>query len=188
MNRAAPPRQPTQDTAVNALLAALLGWLIPGAGHFLIGYRSLAAILFGAITFAFGVGLALGGIKNSINPWSNGWLLAGEIGVGGYTAAGFLVNQLVLTDLPSESVPGVLSQSAKFRELPRERQELLLQKAGRYVSFYPGSDVAQIYLATAGLLNLLAIVDAIARAKTGLPTHVRRESESASPTVGGAAA
>lgn len=36
-----------------------------------------------------------------------------------------------------------------------------------YISAYPGSEVAQIYLAVAGLLNVLAIFDAIARAQTG---------------------
>ena len=42
-----------------------------------------------------------------------------------------------------------------------------------YMSYYPESDVAQIYLATAGLLNLLVILDAISRAQTGLPTYHR---------------
>jgi hypothetical protein len=41
----------------------------------------------------------------------------------------------------------------------------------RYSAYYPYSDIAQIYLATAGLLNVLVILDAIARAQTGgLPT------------------
>jgi hypothetical protein len=42
------------------------------------------------------------------------------------------------------------------------------------MSYFPESDVAQIYLATAGLLNILVILDAISRAQTGgLPTFQR---------------
>jgi hypothetical protein len=47
-----------------------------------------------------------------------------------------------------------------------------------YISYYPANDVAQIYLAVAGLLNLLAILDAVARAQSGgLPVfHHERQA------------
>ncbi len=49
----------------------------------------------------------------------------------------------------------------------------------RYIAIYPGSDVAQIYLATAGLLNLLVILDAMSRSQYGAPTFHRPPESSA---------
>jgi hypothetical protein len=123
------------------LQAGILAWLLPGAGHFYLGHRGLAAVFFIAITFAYGAGLAIGGVKNSVNPRVNHWLFLAEVGIGSYTTVGYLVSNALPTYGPKELSP--------------------------YVSFYPESDVAQIYLAVGGLLNLLAIFDALTRAQTG---------------------
>lgn len=121
--------------------AGVLAWILPGAGHYFLGHRGLALVLFVAISFAYGTGLAVGGVKNSVNPRVNRWLFLAELGVGGYTIAGYVVsNRLPIHDA---------------------------KELSPYVSFYPESDVAQIYLAVGGLLNLLAILDALARAQTG---------------------
>jgi hypothetical protein len=121
--------------------AGFLAWLLPGAGHFFLGHRGIAVVLFIAITFAYGTGLAVGGVKSSVNPRANRWLFLAELGIGGYTAVGYAVSNRLQADDSIE-----------------------------YLSFYPESDVAQIYLAIGGLLNLMAILDALTRAQTkGLP-------------------
>jgi hypothetical protein len=174
---------PHRDPTPIAFMAALLAWVLPGAGHWMLGKRGLAVVLWGAITFAYATGLAIGGIKNSVNPWSNFWLFLGQIGCGGYTAVGLGANVMILTDLPADLVPHVLARdgSPVWRNLSRERQAQLDQKVVEQVSFYPESDVSQIYLATAGLLNVLAIIDAIARAFTGQPTYPRAEAPGGLP-------
>ncbi|MBL8878973.1 MAG: hypothetical protein JNG88_07615 [Phycisphaerales bacterium] len=140
------------DASTRAIQAGLLGWLIPGAGHFFLGARGLAAVFCLAISLPFFVGAAIGGVKDSINPKTNGWLFCAEIFIGGYTTVGYLVSNR-LPDIPPKQ------QSA-------------------YASYYPGADVAQIYLATAGLLNLLAILDAVARAaQHGVPTFRLTEAQ-----------
>jgi len=121
--------------------AGILAWILPGAGHFYLGHRGMAAVLFVAISFPYWTGLAIGGVKNSINPRVNRWLFLAEIAIGGYTTAGYIVSSRLPTYDAKELSP--------------------------YVSFYPESDVAQIYLAVGGLLNLLAILDALTRAQTG---------------------
>jgi hypothetical protein len=153
--------------------AGLLTWLVPGLGHWLLGQRGLGAVFFLAISIPYFVGLAVGGLKNSINPWSNRWLFLAELGIGGYTSVGLLANsrigELDLHTVAAASDPTVLRE----RPLSPHTKELL----SRYVSYSPESDVATIYLATAGLLNLLAILDALTRAQTGgLPTFYREQA------------
>lgn len=120
--------------------AGLLAWILPGAGHFWLGQRGLGIVYFVAISFAFGLGAAVGGVKTSVNPAANKWLFLAELGVGSYTFAGYATAQAI-GEVPPEQLTA-------------------------YQSFYPESDIAQIYLATAGLLNLLAILDALARAQS----------------------
>jgi uncharacterized protein DUF6677 len=48
-------------------LAAILAWLVPGAGHWYLGKRSRGAIIFLAICSTFLIGLYLGGLE-MINP------------------------------------------------------------------------------------------------------------------------
>jgi len=122
------------ETEARTVTAGLLAWVLPGAGHFWLGYRGLGLIYFVAITLPFVTGAALGGVKTQINPRENVWLFLAEMGAGAYTTAGFLLGQ-ALPDKPE------------------------------YRCYYPGSDIAQIYLAVAGLLNVLAILDALSRAQ-----------------------
>lgn len=145
--------------------AGLLTWLLPGAGHWVQGHRGLAVVFFLGISIPYWVGLAVGGVKNSVNPYSNHWLFLAEMGAGGYTTVCFLANFRI-----GELDPRVLKDPKYLSTLPEEQRA----RFRRYISYFPESDVAQIYLATAGLLNVLAILDAIARAQTGgLPTFHR---------------
>lgn len=146
-----------RSTDVNAAVrAGLLAWLLPGAGHWAIGQRGLAAVYFVAITFPFATGLAFGGVKNSVNPQANHWLFLAELGVGGYTTAGFLASR-ALPDKPE------------------------------FNSYFPASDVAQIYLAVAGLLNVLAVLDVLARVQTGGLPVFHHETAAHEPSAEGGA-
>lgn len=141
--------------------AGILSWILPGAGHFALGHRGLGLIFFIAVTFPFATGLAVGGVKNMVNPWGNRWLFLAELGTGGYTTAALMLNKSV--GFPPEA----LADPEYIHKIPKDELR-------RYLSFYPESDVALIYLATAGLLNILVILDALTRAQTGgLPTFYR---------------
>lgn len=131
--------------------AGLLAWLIPGAGHWMLGMRGLAAVYFGAISFAYWAGMLIGGVKTSVDPIGNFWIFLAEMGVGAYTAVCYLIASTIKTVPVYEPSP--------------------------YVSYFPGSDIAQIYLSVAGLLNVLAVLDAIARSQTnGLPVFFFEEA------------
>ncbi len=153
-------------STTRAVIAGLLAWLIPGAGHYYLGHRGLARVFFGAITFAFVVGLAIGGVKTSINPFYNRWLFLAELGTGGYTAVGLGLSNVV-GGVDTRMTAAVIRREPAFTGLPFDQQRKIEEKLLPYLSFYPAADVAQIYLAIAGLLNLLAILDALMRAQTG---------------------
>ena len=151
--------------AARTMQAAVLAWILPGAGHFYLGHRGLAAVFFIAISFPFWTGVALGGVKDSVNPRANKWLFLAEMCSGGYTTVCFIASNQITARIQAKP--------------PQERAKA----AVRYTSYFPESDVAQIYLATAGLLNLLAVLDALARAQNGgLPTFAQ---EAPAPSAAG---
>lgn len=124
--------------------AGLLAWLIPGGGHWLAGHRGLAHAYFWSITFAYVVGMLVGGAKGSVDPHDNGWLFLAELGIGAYTVIFWVISNLIPT--------------------------LPVYQYSPYLSIYPEADISMIYLSVAGLLNVLAILDAIARTQSdGLP-------------------
>lgn len=127
--------------AADSIVIGLLAWLVPGAGHLRLGLRSFALVYFLAITIPFLVGMALGGVKSSTDFRENFWLFLAELGVGSYTLVFFGIAQL-LGPIPAERLPD-------------------------YLCFTPGLEVAQIYLAIAGMMNVLAVLDALSRAQTG---------------------
>ncbi len=152
--------------AARTMRAALLAWILPGAGHFYLGHRGLAAVFFIAISFPFWTGVALGGVKDSVNPRANKWLFLAEMCSGGYTTVCFIASNQI---------------TAMIRAIEPQAEQA--KAAVRYTSYFPESDVAQIYLATAGLLNLLAVLDALARAQNGgLPTFAQ---EAPAPSAAG---
>ncbi len=166
---------PAPEKLGKMILAGLLTWLVPGAGHWFLRHRGLAGAFFLGVSLPFVAGLAIGGIKNSVNPWSNPWLFLAEIGTGGYTVPCLLANSEI-----GDFDPRLLKDPKYLNKIGPEKRDAYL----KYLSFYPESDVAQIYLATAGLLNILAILDAISRAHSGLPTYHRElRSAPAEPAV-----
>ena len=163
------------DPVVKSIQAGLLSWILPGAGHWLLGQRGMALVFFLAVSIPYWTGLAFGGILDTINPRTNKWVFLAASGVGGYTVPSFLISRTIETSVLSQA--GLATIPDPLRS-PDDQKKFTAART-RYMSFFPESDVAQIYLATAGLLNVLTILDAIARAQTGgLPTF-QRELEAA---------
>lgn len=72
-------------SSVSPVLVLLAGWLVPGAGHLLLGKWIRASLLFASIVLMFSVGLAL---KGKVYSPNTGELLdilnfAGDLGAGG---------------------------------------------------------------------------------------------------------
>ncbi len=136
------------SSGARAAQAVILAWVLPGAGHYLLGHRALAAVYFATITLTFWTGIAVGGVKETTggfgsyattDPRFNKWQLLASVGVGGYQGVCVLVGRSLPNAAPGEPSP--------------------------YVSYFPEAEIGQIYVAVASLLNVMAILDAVSRAQ-----------------------
>ncbi len=82
---------PEKDRRKDPLVAAVMAWLVPGAGHLYLGRRVKAAILFVLITTSFVYGLSLAGFKN-VYPERYPVAFFGQICAGVPALAGLALN------------------------------------------------------------------------------------------------
>jgi hypothetical protein len=81
----------------------VLGWAVPGLGHWVMGDRVRGAIVFGAIGLTFWVGLAVGGVRSTIDPLNNRAWFAAQICCGGHTVAALVLRRAIPDRLPYTS-------------------------------------------------------------------------------------
>jgi len=109
------------------LIAALLGWLVPGGGHFLLKEKKRSIIIFTAVVLTFGAGLYIGSIGVIDTVGATPWYV--------YTA-----------QIMSSPLVAVLAH---------------ITAGGGFLVYGRPNEIGQIYTSTAGLLNLLCIVNAV---------------------------
>jgi len=114
-------------------IALLLGWLVPGLGHFYAGKRKKGAIFFAAIMASAAVGLALGAFRNCYFEVEHYQIYA-EAGNG-------------LVTLAASAAMWIL------RAQPIE----VTATAGDLAGIVP---IADLYLMVAGLLNYIVAANA----------------------------
>lgn len=142
---------------VRAVLAGLLAWLVPGLGHFYLRQHWRGTIFLAVITSTFWGGVAIGGVKSTVDATLHpAWFVA-EL----CTASNAAVGLFLRSRLP----------------------ELKPNKPSPYVATWPADDIGLVYCGVAGLLNVLVILDAIARG--ALP--VGKVWPARSPPAGGGA-
>ena len=116
-----------QDHVLVLLIVGLLGWLVPGGGHFFLKERKRSAIIFATIVATFCLGLYIGsvGVIDTVGatPW--------------YVYAAQIMSSPLVAVLGHATAGGGFPVYAKPNE------------------------IGQIYTSTAGLLNLLCIVNAV---------------------------
>ena len=127
--------QATPWTRVDAALAVVLGWLVPGAGHLYLGRRRKALALFVLImgTYLGGQGLA----KFKCVFYRRSPTLKSQLWFYGQAGAGLPTALFTLTS-----------------EGKTEPEEAELRFTLR-----PGFGIGTLWTTVAGLLNLLAVVD-----------------------------
>ena len=107
------------------------------------------------ITATFWTGVAIGGVRGTVDPKERTLWFAAQVCTGGNTGAAYMVHQATGSDDPQDGGKAVVSN-------------------------WVSAEVGLHYTGVAGLLNLLVILDVLSRAET--PWKARRRSGGA---VGG---
>lgn len=145
------------------LVAGLLAWLVPGAGHVYVRRTLRGVILCICINGLFWAGMAVGGVF-TVEPVRQRWWFVAQICTGGSAAAAWYRQQQVHKDVVVKAdelaakTPGGLSADEAYTEVLLA-DELSLN--------YPSNTVARAYSGVAGMLNVLAIFDAVLLAAMG---------------------
>jgi hypothetical protein len=135
-------------------VAGILAWIVPGLGHIFLGHRGRGLVFLVTITATFWTGVAIGGVRGTVNPQERSLWFVAQLCTGINTAAAYGLN-LAMT-------PAQVYQDRTA--IPK------------YVPpYWTASEVGVHYTGVAGLLNLLVILDALARAEGSVGSGVRRK-------------
>jgi hypothetical protein len=168
----------------NPVLAGLLAWLVPGAGHWYLDRPIRAAVLFVVIVGLFWSGVAIGGVF-TVNPrqetwWCRAQFLTGLSGVISYQRQKTTYGQFRRDVVKEQPYPLTEEQIAAEADDRLARANLALVP--------PASGVAYVLSGVAGMLNLMCIFDAIMLALMGQwgepaapPTPARAASTPTAP-------
>jgi Family of unknown function (DUF6677) len=139
--------KPNLALGVKIPLAGLLAWIVPGLGHFFVGDRARGWIILITITLTFWGGVAIGGVRTSVDPQRQKLWFMAQVCCGSNTLAAYAWGQSERRGLPE----GALATSE-----------------------WRSSELALVFTGVAGLLNLLAIMDALMRADPASRTAAPR--------------
>ena len=141
----------------NPYVAALLGWIVPGMGHFYQGRTAKAITIFVAVTMLFISGYQMGGGKVvycSFTSEDFRWQFVGQFFLGSAAVPAVIQNRSLRSQQEQGSTvsllwSGFLAPPTSTRELNDWNHD--------YHSFF---QMGTLYTLVAGLLNLFAIYDA----------------------------
>lgn len=128
--------QSSIPTAVKMPLAGIGGWILPGLGHIIAGDRKRGIIILVTIMLTFWGGVAIGGVRNSVDPKQQKLWFMAQICAGGHTLLAYSWGQSERKGLSADELV-----SANWRSV----------------------ELALVFTGVAGLLNVLAIMDALVR-------------------------
>lgn len=165
------------------LVALVLAWLVPGAGHAYLGRLRRGAIIFVTVSATFWTGVAIGGVM-TVDYHNERWWFAAEMLSGIHGLIGWHRQQKVYEELTANPLVGdAPPPGASDRTAWNARIDGALAKEGLALEA-PLDTVARAYAGVAGLVNLMCVFDAVMLALlgvTGEPAPTRREQDEAPP-------
>ncbi len=149
------------DTAMRssprAMLALLLAWLVPGAGHVYMGRTARGVIIFLTIGATFWFGVAMGGVM-TVDSRNERWWFIADMFTGVHGLVSWQRQEKVWNRLIDED-----GQAQRLAQLDPLQQQAVADKklndAGLAL-VAPTDTVARAFAGVAGLLNLMCIFDA----------------------------
>lgn len=140
------------DALRRGALAALLAWLLPGAGHFYMGARRRAVVFCALVLATLGLGLACDGNLGVINTERAPWLTLAQVAADLSLGPIDPMTRTLIYGRPvyRDDDIGPRTPPAKVAALETRRER----------SFRRFSSYGSTYLLAASLMNLLLILDA----------------------------
>jgi hypothetical protein len=124
------------------IVVGSLAWLLPGGGHYALGQRKRAGVIFVTILLTFLVGLYAGSIGVVDPIGAKAWYFAQSL-----------------------TSPAVMLVGSHVASVQRQAEQAAVEgrtvKTAPYRVYGRPGEIGQIYTSIAGLLNLLCIVNAI---------------------------
>lgn len=174
----APRRSPERGPERFEPIAGLLAVLFPGAGHFFLGERKRAGLIAGGILGLFAGGVLTGGIdvidRKEDPIWFAGQALVGPIA--------FAVDYWHQAFCKIRDAERVVNGRVRFEVRTGQPDEARDPVSGRSAGTGPGlrppnskslgrmNELGTLFATIAGMLNLIAIIDAFHHAR---PLHAR---------------
>ncbi len=144
-------------STMHAPLAGILTWWIPGLGHMYLGDHKRGLVLMVTITATFWSGMALGGVRDTVDPHKHKLWFMAQLCSGGNTLFAYMLHHRADLAVVRSAAP----------DQPRH---------------WLASDVGVHYTGIAGLLNLLVILDALVRSEESSGVRrALRAAQSAGP-------
>jgi hypothetical protein len=154
------------------LFAAGLAWLLPGLGHFKLGQRRRGILIMFGVLFMFLGGVLVGGVDCVDRKRDKLWFMAQAV-CGPVAFAADYVNQRYTKTLPrnweytySNTKPG-----------DQAHDEIVAQL--KTISLGRVNEAGTLFCALAGLMNLVAILDALYCIPKAAPPLVERRKAAA---------
>ncbi|KKM02374.1 hypothetical protein LCGC14_1785050 [marine sediment metagenome] len=150
--------KPHKPNVLMPVLAGLLAWAIPGAGHVYLGRTVRGIVLCVCINGMFWTGVAFGGVF-TVEPITKRWWFAAQMCTGASGLAGWYRQELVRGRITAGLDIDPKPPRRHAAQWHQSYSEALIKK--EIALSYPTSNVARAYSGVAGMLNLMAIFDAV---------------------------
>ncbi len=125
-------------------------------------------------------GVAIGGVRRTVDPGSKKLWFMAQVCCGGYTLGAYGLGEWSRRGLVASKIPGAESADPRSPEYARIEHKLLA------TSRWKATEVAWVYTGVAGLLNILVILDAMARAESAATGRDPRGAGSGKTATAGA--
>lgn len=145
-------------SVMRAALTGLLSWVLPGLGHVIIGDKVRGMICMIAIVLTFWTGVAIGGVRGTIDPNERSLWFMAQLCTGSNAAVAYFIRQSIDTRGPQDQ--------AHTTPPP-----------------WVSAEIGVHYTGVAGLLSVLVILDAMARAERKNSTTVTHRGPPLEPAT-----
>jgi len=163
--------RPNRPERIFSPSAAIFAWLWPGLGYITLGERRRGFLVMFGLLFLFVCGLLIGGLDCVDKKNDKLWFLAqGFCGPIAFVAD--FANQKIVQTVPMDFTPSAAGQANRARYEQGDPE--MLRQLGR-VGLGRVNNIGTLYIALAGLMNLVVILDVLYY--TPRPGPERRRSE-----------